>query len=444
MVNSRRILVLGVAALLLLGTASAGRSILSGQVLQDQVKATGKPAPSQPALPHLVLGDVISTESAALSVWRNPSDVPIWTKKTDSSYYNQVAVGDVDSDGKSEIVVPVAKGTGSAFKIFIDVYKEGSGVPISSEKYSPGYFTDDSRVICDVTIANVIPETAGQKKINEIVVSHWYNLVIFQWDGTNFRIKQRIEARYINLPVTAFNGTTAKNIDADPEEEIFVSGQDTYSGPGYIYKIDMDNNANYTYTQIGSTLDCPITNIIIGHSLRAADLDGDGALEICLPAWYEDRSTSVSYWTAYLLVLEPDSVQPQWSSIIITEYEAPNLYSPGIGLDVGELDSTLPGEEIALYLNQQASSVNWLYIFKYPFPSNGAPFGERRLQDANTINDIKIGNILSGNKIVVCGNAPPPKGKTLRKYFEVFDVFMNSYWKVFGESGSMVDLAIVK
>lgn len=441
MVNSRRIFMLAAVVLLLLGTALAGMSILSGQVLQAQVKATGKPAPPQPALPHLVLGDVITTESAALSVRRYPSDVPIWTKKTESSYYNQVAVGDVDSDGKSEIVVPVAKGTGSPFKIFIDVYKEGSGVPISSENYSPGYFTDDSRVICDVTIANVIPESAGQ--INEIVLQHWYNLVIFQWDGTNFRIKKRIEARYMDLPVIAYNGSTAKNFDADPEEEIFVSGQDTYSGPGNIYKIDMDNDANYTYTQIGSTINCPIENIMIGHSLRVADFDGDSALEICLPAWHEDRSTNVSCWTAYLLVLELDSGQPQWSYNIIPGYEPPKLVSPYIGLDVGELNSTLPGEEIALYVNQQASSVYWLYIFKYPFPSNGAPFGERRLQDANTINDIKIGNILSGNKIVVCGNAPPLKGKTSRKYFEVFDILMDSNWKVFGESGSIVDLAIV-
>jgi len=411
--------------------------IIGFHFLQAQVKATGKPAPPPPALLPLIPGDIITTESDALSVWRYPSDVPIWTKKT-GSYYNQVAVGDVDSDGKSEIVVPVSKGKGSAFKIFIDVYKEGSGIPLSSENYSPGYFTDPSTVICDVKVANVIPEDAGQ--INEIVLLHWYNLVIFKWDGTNFRIVKRIQARRTDLPIVSYNGMTTKNFDNDPEEEIFVSGKDTYSGTGYIYKIDMYKDAKYDISQIGSTIDCPIENIIIGYSLRVADLDGDSALEICLPGFLEIRPADVSYWKAYLLVLD----QGQWNSTIIPGYEPEKHAYPYIALDVGELDSTLLGEEIALYVNQKEVADYYLYVFKYPFPNNNAPpSGEYRLQDADSIRDIKIGNILSGNKIVVCGNAPPLKGKIFRKYFEVFDTLMISYWHVFGESGSIIDLAIV-
>jgi len=421
--------------------------IIGFHFLQAQVKATGKPAPPPPpALPLLFSGDIITTESDALSVWRYPSDVPIWTKKTESYYYNLVAVGDVDSDTRPEIVVPVVKPIGrkgTGFKIFIDVYNEGSGIPISSENYSPGYFTDPSRVICNITIANVIPEDGAQIQINEIVLQHWYNLVIFKWDGTNFGIVKRIQARKTELPLLCLNGTTTKNFDTDQEEEVFVSGQMEYSGPGYIFEIDMKEDASYTLTPIDSTEDLAIdgNEMGIGHSLRVADLDGDGDLEICLPGLLEIRPADVSYWKAYLLVLD----QGQWNSTIIPGYEKEKNVNPHIDLDVGELDSTRDGEEITLYVNQQKDSDYYLYIFYYP---SNLFLIEYQLLYADSINDIKIGNI-SGNKIAVCGTAPPLKGTILRKYFEVFEVAISSpsslqsCWKVLGESGSITDLAIV-
>lgn len=389
--------------------------------------------------------DIVTTESDALSVWRYPGDVPIWTTETESHYYNQVAVGDVDSDDEPEIVVPVSKGTRgkvSEFKIFIDVYNEGTGIPISSENYSLGYFSDPSRVICDIIIANVIPEEPGATIINEIVLQHWYNIVIFQWDGTNFPIVKRIEARYTGLPIHSYNGTTTQNFDDDPEEEIFVSGEDYSAGIGYIYAIDMSDmleGGNYKLLEISSTQDCPVPGISIGHSLRVTDLDGDSYSEICLPGLVENRPADVSYWTAYLLVLDQNESGWEWYSTIIPGYETAKNVFPYIGLDVGELNIIEDGKEIALYVNQTQAGDFYLYNFKYPFDVTIPGIS---LQNSDRIYDVKIGNIDSGNKIVVCGTAPF-KGKNRRKYFEVFYPALNSYWQVLGEKGSIGDLAIV-
>ena len=426
-------------------------------LLQAQVGTKGKPdkppgkeKKEKPKVPTLFPGDIITTESDALSVWRYPSYVPEWTKETKSYYYDDVAVGDVDSDPAKEIVVPVEKPYGRDFKIFIDVYNEGSGIPLSSENYcredSCGYFIHPSRIICDITVADVIPEKEGEQIITEIVLLHWHNLVIFQWDGSNFRIIKRIPAT--DLSLRYFNGMTAKNFDLDNEEEIFVSGEDK-DREAYIYRIDIDwedNSVVYTPHSIGPPGGFTIAGnkIGLGHSLRVADLDGDDHLEICLPGSLENRLLDVSYWTAYLLVLEPDQT---WCYTIIPGYEAEKNVSPSIRLDVGELDSiTSNGEEIALCVNQQQHSDYHLYIFKYPFTDFVTPLCVHSLQEADSIYDIKIGNIYYGNEIVVCGSAPPLKGKSLRKYFEVFGFIspgLQSCCQVFGEKGSIGDLAIV-
>ena len=438
-----------------------GFHFLQAQGNSKKDKPPGKPKPPPPEL-SLDYGDIVTTGSDAVSVWRHPGDIPIWTTETQSYYYSDVAVGDVDSDDELEIVVPVVKEMKSPgpnagpFKISIDVYNVGSGIPLSSENYCNdglcGSFEDPSRVICDITVANVIPENGG-KIINEIVLLHWYNLVIFQWDepNSNFRIVEQIEARYTDpLLLLCFNGMTTKDIDNDDIEEIFVSGGDAYYGAGedyigYIYMIDMDDmleDVNYTPTKIASTATCLIPGISIGHSLRVANLDDDLDFEICLPGLVENRE-DVSQWTAYLLVLD----QGKWKSTIIPGYEPEKNVFPYIRLDVGELDSTISGEEIALYVNQQQRSDYRLYIFKYPFTNNNVFPIEYPLLGADSIYDIKIGNICSGNgnEIVVCGTAPPIKGRNSRKYFEVFtSPYLSSCWQVFGEKGSIGDLAIVK
>jgi len=426
--------------------------IIGFEFLQAQARAMAKPPSTSPLLPALMTGDIITTESDALKVWRYSFSDPIWTKKTESNYYSQVAVGDVNSDGKSEIVVPVSKenrpkGSGFRFKIFVDVYKEGSGIPISSENYSPGYFTDDSRVIADIAIANVIPEAENHPTINEIVLLHWYNLVIFQWDGTNFRIVKRIQARYTDLPLLCyFSGTTTKDIDGDGTEEVFISGQNTYYGAnfpnyiGYVYVIDLDNPAGSL--QLGSTKDGGFPNGVgLGYSLSVANLDSDADLEICLPGLLENRPADVSYWKAYLLVLDKNQEGNwQWNSAIIPGYELEKNVYPYMGLDVGKLYQEGTGDEIALYVNQQQVSDFYLYIFTYPFNK----ICEYRLQGADRIYDIKIGNICLENKIVVGGAAPALDRKNLRKYFEVFSYPCASFWQVFSESGIINDLAIVK
>lgn len=411
----------------------------SSHLLMAQIETTGKPSkPAQPPLPTLVAGDIVSTESDALSVWRYPSSAPIWTKATSSSYYDQVAVGDVNGDGRPEIVVPVSKqlrGKGGQlqFKIFVEVYKEGSGTSISSENYSPGYFMDGSRVICDVMVADVIPEVGTP--INEIVLQHWYNLTIFRWDGTNFRIMTRIKARFQDLPVAAYNGTTTKDVDGNGVEEIFASGQNEiygeYWGIGYVYRIDMMPGGTYLLNEVASTKNCQVARVSIGHRLRLADLDGDGVLEICLPGSVSTKQNDVTYRQAYLLVLD-DGL---WNYALLPGYELAKAVYPYIDLDVGELDPAHAGEEIALYVNQQQDTDYYLYVFNYPF--GPAPISCSLLIAC----DIKVGDIpgLNGNEIVVCGNSPQGE-----KYLEAFHASLSSSWLVFGGRGSIGDLAIVK
>lgn len=207
-------------------------------LLQAQAEIKGKPPKPVPKQ-AFDLPNIETAESNALRIWKLPSLDPSWSTETPVNY--AVVASDMDNDPVTPdriLAVPgiqeVRVKGNISFKKFLKVYKEGeSGIWRTTKDYGGGYFIDGFGGFCGMKIANVIPEEDGSE-VNEIFLLDMYNLVVFRWDGDNFKIVKQIKGRENpDLP-----GLVFLNAIAIQDNQIYVSGDSTYlSRPGYVGKI---------------------------------------------------------------------------------------------------------------------------------------------------------------------------------------------------------------
>lgn len=446
----------GLVCILAFTLVFIGFHFLQAQVeKKDKPPGKGKPAPEPNPLIELKSGDIITTESNALRVWDYDPSNPIWS--TDTPGYTSVAVGDADNDSNDlEIVVPgsykvkVGKGkeAKSYLKIFLDVYKEEkSGIWKSTEDYETddgikGYFYEDEPYSpTEVMIADV-DSSPG----NEVILLTYHNLAVFKYDGINFEIVNSINP--LNFPVNdryLFYAVTAGDVypEDDPEvmrDEILVSARK--DGKGYV--LIYDGNLNLPPQEIPVLIDND-PNIFLGrHSLRVADLDDDGVLEICSTGYNATQTVDGLRWKPYVIVWDWDGESWESTEEPLPGWEGePKNSFPYVYLDAGELDD-LWGDDIVVSANYPPdSSYYQLILYNYNVSSIITQPFYTRVQ-ARIVN-VEIGDVneVIGNEIVVAGRANWGTGF----YLEVFTSSLGKLWKRIGEhrkEGSVLDTAIVK
>lgn len=231
----------------------------------------GKPAPSPPPyvepLGNLVmtsgLQPVLGMSNGYVRVydWVNGKFSHTWSGLTKMPTLS-VAIGDVDNDGKKEVVTSgsdwtVIKVKGVQQQVLngraLSVWKDGDASGSPSFSYDPG-FSAGMMAIGDV-------DNDGS---NELVMSGGR---IWSWNGSGFTE----EAKIANF---GSEEITIADADNDGYNELIV-GMDKNKGHATVYKYSSDTG---TYSVVGdlgpANTNCAIDEVSVG------DLDGDGKNEL--------------------------------------------------------------------------------------------------------------------------------------------------------------------
>ena len=401
------------------------------------VKFTKKPSTPQPLT--LYKRNIVTAEpsglkyNARLRVWGYNADNKtyenIWIVEGIS--YSSVAIGNVDSDPDREIVAVTRR---SYHEIYFHVYKEGvSGV----WKESPGV-EEPTYWFSEVTISDLDGDG-----LNEIVmvterhlVVYRYNCdtkefeIVYSWNSSTLAeelgLEEQEELHLCSVTVGDVNATSSgveilvsgyvlRRIDSTPVKE----------NKGFVFVFNKDAEL-IAWTEVGAYLG--------DQTLRVGDLDGDGDLEICSTGSVKIVTDEQEYYQSYIFV---------WSNTLdlIVQYKVfETTEEPWTHLDVGELNLTYPGEEIAL------GSGNPDLIILYGFEGNSLVEYGRKVLDYYrvTINNVYIADSDGdgSNEVVVSGYGSEETqgtyGRSGRFYLEVFSAALSSEWRrIGGERGEM-------
>ncbi|MEW6070139.1 MAG: VCBS repeat-containing protein, partial [Candidatus Thermoplasmatota archaeon] len=183
----------------------------------------------------------------------NPSTTPVATFDVDATHDDPgaVIVGDQDNDGSKEIIV----GFGYATSYGVAVY-ECTGDNTYTEVWSASDATDDIRC---VGVGNNIDGDAYR----EIVIAGMdYYVRVYECTGDNTYV-----SRYTLDTTNYVNGLEVYDVDGDGDEEIFAA-----SGSGNLVCIYSTGDNTYAYTNIGLT--DPVSDVA-ARKVSGSSIDGD-------------------------------------------------------------------------------------------------------------------------------------------------------------------------
>ena len=440
---------------------------------------------SRPPAPNLTLSDrniVVTQEEytndpcggGRLHVWNfsNGEYENTWTARTFK--FSNIALGDIDGDDKREIIALghckmeeiKQRDVIEYYKYFICVYKEDRQVGqnemgiwkttyydslknnIREERYHyPQYSWSREIALADV----------DGDAINEIIVmtGHW--LVIYKYDpdseyayndsmGT---LKKIAEVQpYVSKKPIRFKSVTVRDIDEKQGKEIIVSANQEkivdygfgeygrrISDEGYVFFYNFHDGS----LELSSSLS--IKAFLTDQSLRTGDLDNDGTLELCSTGFKKAGDMYQGYifvWdhtTRWELHEIPVGVPEN-----IAFEEGIESYTPRNHLEVGELNTEHPGEEIVLTLQHQMlvtlcyweggtklKTINNAPLYDYYFVEI------ENVYVADTDGDKKNDIVVTG-----AGRSGPESG---RFYLEIFDENLTRKWFRLGGNPRETDIA---
>ena len=409
-----------------------------------------------------------------LHVWSHTNGTyeNTWTAKTFK--FSNIALGDVDGDAKREIIaLGYCKMTEikqrdviDYYKYFICVYKEDQHVgqnemgiwkttyydALKNNIREEGHHYPQYSWSREIALADVDGDDT-----NEIIVmtGHW--LVIYKYDpnseyaynNSKGVLKKIAEVQpYVSKKPIRLKSVTVREIDGKQGKEIIVSankekivdyGFGEYgrriSDEGYLFFYNFNNGS----LELSSSL--PIKAFLTDQSLRSGDLDNDGTLELCSTGFKKADDMYQGYifiwdytsgWELYEIpVGVPENI---WFE------EGFESYTPRNHLEVGELNTEHPGEEIVLTLQHQMlvtlcywegdaklTTINNATLYDYYFVEI------ENVYIADTDGDKK-------NEIVVigAGRSGPESG---RFYLEIFDENLTRKWYRLGGNPRETDIA---
>ncbi len=386
-----------------------------------------KPTPEPEPTLQLNSVNIITAEpngdGRRLHVWgyADNSYENIWT--AESVGYDSVAIGDVDDDGKREIVAitssKVTEGRGKSgtswYNVFFDVYKEGeSGVWLSSE----GVREDRVFWSNEITIADLDGDS-----VNEIVmitanwvVVHRFLPGVSPGEGSFEIVGQR--SSFIDGRSLSLRSVTVANIDGDPFNEILVSATDRgEENLGYLL-IFQDAGLDEEFIQIN------MSARLSDQSLRVGNLDGEGYPEIVSTGFRQNGDL----YQPFLFVWKYNG---GWGLIVEKSIWPETSNWPWVHAAVGELSPSSPGEEIVLVTSNPDQ------VILYALASTGDRLDEVWTLTLDyfsvTINNVIVANSDNdeANEIIISGGGRRGRNSGTF-YLEVFDSDGSREWDLLG------------
>ena len=227
-----------------------------------------------------------------------------WTSLT---YLYSVAKGDVDGDGKTEIVTSGTYNDGSRYNAQLCVW---NGATLSLENVKTWYWTSDT-LISSVAVGNV--DSDGNMEI--VTGGYYYDgtrrvAQLCVWDGATLAL-ENVKTWYWTGD-TGINSVAVGDVEGDSNNEI-ITGGSYWDGSRYNAQLCVWNGANLALENVKPWYWTSYTFI---NSVAVGNVDSDGNMEIVTGGTYWDGSrynAQLCVWSGATLALE--NVKPwYWTS----------------------------------------------------------------------------------------------------------------------------------
>jgi hypothetical protein len=385
-----------------------------------------------------------------LRVWgsREPSEFrAIWeieSSKANTVRHGTLAVGDIDGDGRSEVVVPAfakavfSRGEKQAtyFKIFLNLYKQGTAGLWKTTFFSDGdcVWEEGAFSMNEVAVANLDRDPAA-----EIILKTATEVAAYDY------IPRSGEVRQTDLVIPVVNGVklmlqsvAVADLDGMDPPEIVVSANDLISsqpgrmdgGNAWLFVVGNRQGVLQTVKTI------PVDAILVPKALRSGRVLGRGLDELYATAVRRRAGQYQTYllgWNAQgekiVDLLIPDSVS--------NEASFPRLALADLTFD--------PGDDVVLALQR-----NRLLVYSGDGAGLALRVDYRVPSPDGTINSVTAGDADGDGRpeIVVGGSYRTKSEEEGRFYLEVlaFDALsaeVRPRWKRVGGSKDESEVSVV-
>jgi len=291
----------------------------------------------------------------------------LWS--VESMFYESIAMGDVDNNGKNEVLgTKTRKGSdGTYYEIIFDVYNEVDSdhwERIKSNGQMEGVKEDQKYKNHEIVVADVDGEPG-----NEVIMKTHHGLVVYKYSEAEGDFKKLSSTNsFVDGKTVTLESLIIRDIDRDGINEILVSANDEeIENKGYLLIYQDFSLTEFVIVPINAHLG-PSTQYYVElgnkfrhNSLRVGDLEGDGSIEICSSGYRKESNVSRMWNDGYSVYsLEGDLYEVylfMWDSNgnllhEIFVYEVHYWGLPTLTFDIGDVDPNHVGNEIAYWFRE--------------------------------------------------------------------------------------------
>lgn len=257
-----------------------------------------------------------------------------WSIQNPEHGVTAIAVGDVDGQGKTELLWGAGASSTGADHLYIANWTKQSikwqNVHLDGPFLGPNYGDLDGDGVKEIVVASF--ESDSGYKSGRLVV----------FDGNSLKPRALSEPVVGGLAWTGLHDLKLRDLDRDGRMEILVATDRLYDGVIEVYRLDAANKFSLLWTNAARPVGAPF------HSVEAADMDGDGQMEILGGGGREHTGADGVFIYAYDFATGAE----EWHSFQLGDY-----WDRITALAVANLDKTagveiigmVEGKEIAIF-----------------------------------------------------------------------------------------------